>query len=163
MIKYSAIGEKELFEANLKLPKHISRGIRRGAYISGKELVADLRADMGKSKSGRTYRVYKGVSGGLKRGRLHTASAPSETPAVITGEFRKSIDFEVRGNKRLEFGSGKDGLASYAKYLEEGTSRMKARMPIQRTAKKLDKRVLSNLTTEVNKEIRKAGFNLNNI
>ena len=58
--------------ANAKLPNHISKGIRKGAYISGKALVADLRSDMNKSKTGKTYKVYTGIGGkALKRPKLH--------------------------------------------------------------------------------------------
>lgn len=140
----------------------LAKGFRFGAYISGKELVSDLREDMKKPKHGRTYRVYKGIGGTkLKRPRLHKASSESEIPAIITGEFRKSVDFAVRGSKRLEFGSGNEGLAKkYAKALEFGSSKMAARKPIQRTAKKLQNQVNKNLSNSINKEVNKLGFNI---
>lgn len=164
MLKYSSTGEKELINKNRRLPKHISRAIRRGGYISGKELVESLRKDMKQPKSGIFYRVYKGIGGkSLKRPRLHRASSPSETPGIITGEFRESVDFEMRGNKILEFGSGRNGLASYAKYLEEGTSKMKARKPIRRTVKKMGNKVNKNLVREINKEMKALGFNVRRI
>jgi len=149
--------------ANAALPNHITKGIRMGAYISGKQLVENLRKDMKLKKSGRTYKVYVGVSGALKKARLHTASAPSETPAVISGKFRKSVDFLVRGNRTLEFGSGNEGIAKeYAKVLELGSSKMAARKPLGRTVKKLEKQVKSNLETEINKQIKAAGFKNSN-
>lgn len=159
-MKFSAKGQKDLLQTNNRLSKSISRGIRRGAYISGKELVADLKKDMSQKKSGRTYKIYKGVGGTLNRPRLYRASAPNETPGVRTGNFRKSIDFEVRGNKRLEFGSGKNGLADYAEYLENGTSKMQARKPIGRTVDKFKNKVNSNITTEINKQIKALGFKI---
>ena len=80
---------KKVMMANAKLPNHISKGIRKGAYISGKALVAELRSDMNRSKSGKTYMVSTGIGGkSLKRPRLHRASSSSEAPAVISGEFR---------------------------------------------------------------------------
>ena len=88
---------KKVMMANAKLPRHITKGIRMGAYISGKQLVASLRSDMSKKKSGKSYKIYTGVGGALKRPRLHKASSSNETPAVVTGKFRKSIDFAVRG------------------------------------------------------------------
>lgn len=161
MLKYNVRGEKEIIEVHRKLPKVISKGIRMGAYTSGKELVADLKQDMKNPKSGRVYTVYKGIGGKtLKRPRLHRASAPSETPAIITGEFRKSVGFDVRGNKRLEFGSGRDGLANYAEFLEYGTSKMKARKPIERTVKKYGNKVNINITKEINKQIESLGVNV---
>ena len=143
------------------LPTALSKGIRMGAYISGKELVANLKADMKKSKSGRSYRVYQGVGGALKRPRLHKASSANETPAVITGNFRKSIDFKVLGNSTLEFGSGSEGLAKdYARVLELGSSKMAARKPLGRTVKKLQSRVKSNIAKEINKQMRAKSFNV---
>jgi HK97 gp10 family phage protein len=142
-----------------KLPAHITKGIRMGAYISGKQLVADLRKDMSKKKSGRRYRVYSGVGGALNRPRLHKASGENETPAVITGRFRKSIDFKVLGNKTLEFGSGANGLAKdYAKILEVGSSKMAARKPLGRTVKKLQNQVNTNIVKEINKQQKLLGF-----
>ena len=143
------------------LPNHISKGIRMGAYISGKELVASLKADMKRPKSGRSYRIYQGVGGALKRPRLHKASSASETPAVITGKFRKSIDFKVLGNSTLEFGSGSEGLAKdYARVLEFGSSKMAARKPLGRTVEKLQSKVKSNITKEINKQMKAKGFKI---
>ena len=154
---------EKVIMANAALPNHITKGIRMGAYISGKQLVENLRKDMKLKKSGRTYKVYVGVSGALKKARLHTASAPSETPAVISGKFRKSIDFLVRGNRTLEFGSGNEGIAKeYAKVLELGSSKMAARKPLGRTVKKLEKQVKSNIEIEINKQIKAAGFKNSN-
>ena len=153
---------QKVMMANAVLPNHISKGIRMGAYISGKELVQSLRNDMSQKKSGRSYKISKGIGGrGLKNYRVHTASSPSETPAVITGRFRKSIDFLVRGNRTLEFGSGNEGLAKeYAKVLELGSSRMAARQPLGRTVRKLQNQVKTNITREINKQIEAAGFKL---
>jgi len=135
-----------------ELPKNISQAIRRGAYISGKQLVATLKKDMSTKKSGKSYKVYTGVGGALKRPRLHKASSPRETPAVITGKFRKSIDFAVLGNSTLEFGSGSEGLAKdYAKVLELGSSKMAARQPLGRTVKKLQNQVRTNIKKEIDK------------
>ena len=148
-------------QANLNLPAQISKAIRSGAYISGKQLVEDLRKDMSRTKSGKTYKVYRGVGGSLKKPKLHRASSASETPAVISGEFRKSVDFLVRGNRRLEFGSGNEGLAkNYAKVLELGSSKMEARKPLGRTVEKMGMKLKANFSTEINKNIESLGFKL---
>ena len=103
----------------------------KGFFTSGKELVKDLKKDMKEPKSGRTYKIYRGVRGGkLKKPRLHIASAPSETPAILTGKFRKSVDFAVRGNRTLEFGANQSA-PEYAEFLENGTSKMEAREPFK--------------------------------
>jgi hypothetical protein len=146
--------------ANFKAPLHVSKGMRQGMHISGKQLVGTLKKDMKAPKSGRTYRVYRGIGGSLlKRSRLHRASSKSEVPAIITGEFRKSIDFAVLGNSRLEFGSGSNGLAQkYAKVLELGSSKMAARKPLGRTVKKLQNQVKTNISKQINKNLKELGF-----
>jgi hypothetical protein len=156
----SSPGNRRIQVAHSGLKKAITRGFRTGAYISGKELVDDLNKSMNESKSGKKYRVYTGRSGQrLTKSRLHTASSESETPGIISGNFRRSVDFLVRGNKTLEFGSGAKGFAEdYAKALEEGTSKMAARKPIGRTVNKLKSRVRDNLTIQTNKQMKNIGF-----
>lgn len=126
----------------------VDRAIRQSAYKAGRLLTKDLRQEMTKRNvSGRKYLVYVGVGGRkLQRPRLHTASKPSEMPAIITGEYRKSIDFKVQGSQRLIFGSGKDGLArGYAKKLE------KRNEPIIKTVNKNNPKVIAILQNETNK------------
>lgn len=139
-----------------KMIEQFKKGLRMGAYISGKEMTKFLKGEMTKKgRSGRQYLVYQGLGGRLlKKPRLHTASAPNEYPAVISGNFRKSIDFLVRGYTQLEFGSGRDGLAKeYARALELGTSKMAAREPLGRVVKMFGNKVKTNLTREVNKQM----------
>lgn len=132
-----------------ELPVELTKAIRQGFYTSGKQLVADLNKDMKQPKSGKSYKVYRGLNGGkLKKPRIHTASAPSETPAVVTGKFRKSVDFAVRGNRELEFGAN-ENAPEYAKFLEEGTSKMEAREPFKRTVIKNKERIKANIDTRL--------------
>ena len=133
-----------------ELPVDLTKAIRQGFYTSGKQLVADLNKDMKAPKSGRTYKVYRGVSGKLKKPKLHVASAPSETPAIITGKFRKSVDFAVRGNRTLEFGAN-ESAPEYAEFLEKGTSKMQAREPFKRTVLKLKDKIKSNIDIQLKK------------
>ena len=136
-----------------ELPVEITRAIRKGFFTSGKELVKDLKKDMKEPKSGRTYKIYRGVRGGkLKKPRLHIASAPSETPAILTGKFRKSVDFAVRGNRTLEFGANQSA-PEYAEFLEKGTSKMEAREPFKRTVLKLKDKIKSNIDIQLKKAI----------
>lgn len=135
-----------------ELPVELTRAIRQGFYTSGKQLVADLNKDMKAPKSGKKYKVYKGVGGKLSKPRLHTASAPSQTPAVITGRFRKSVDFQVRGNRELEFGANQSA-PNYAEFLEKGTSKMEAREPFKRTVLKNKERIKSNIDTQLKKAL----------
>lgn len=132
-----------------EMPVELTKAIRQGFYTSGKQLVADLNKDMKAPKSGRIYKVYRGINGGkLKKPRLHRASAPSETPAVITGRFRKSVDFAVRGNRELEFGANQSA-PKYAEFLEKGTSKMEAREPFKRTVIKNKEKIKLNIDTRL--------------
>ena len=136
-----------------ELPVELTKAIRQGFYTSGKQLVADLNKDMKAPKSGRAYKVYRGVSGKLKKPKIHVASAPSETPAIITGKFRKSVDFAVRGNRTLEFGANQSA-PEYAEFLEKGTSKMEAREPFKRTVIKLKDKIKSNIDIQLKKALK---------
>jgi hypothetical protein len=104
-------------------------------------------------KSGKKYKVYVGKRGGaLKKARLHTASAPSQTPAILSGKFRKSVDFAVRGNRTLEFGANQSA-PEYAEFLEKGTSKMEAREPFKRTVIKLKDKIKSNIDIQLKKAL----------
>lgn len=153
MIKVKAGSDNEKTMKFLyELPVDLTKAIRQGFYTSGKQLVADLNKDMKAPKSGRTYKVYRGVSGKLKKPKLHVASAPSETPAIITGKFRKSVDFAVRGNRTLEFGAN-ESAPEYAEFLENGTSKMQAREPFKRTVLKLKDKIKSNIDIQLKKAL----------
>jgi hypothetical protein len=133
----------------------VEDALLRGAWISGKELVKDITSRMTKKdKSGRKYLIYKGIGGvRLKNPRLHTASAPLEYPAVITGKLRKSTDFEVTGKKQLTLGFRKEGFDfPYGKLLEEGGGKIKARKPIAQTVKRLGNQVETNISKEIEKD-----------
>jgi hypothetical protein len=135
-----------------ELPVELTKAIRQGFYTSGKQLVEDLNKDMKAPKSGRAYKVYRGVSGKLTKPKIHIASAPSETPAIITGKFRKSVDFAVRGNRTLEFGANQSA-PEYAEFLEKGTSKMEAREPFKRTVLKLKDKIKSNIDIQLKKAL----------
>jgi hypothetical protein len=90
-------------------------GARGGLFLVGNMLKQEfIKQVLARPKSGRLYRIA---------GRLHRASAEGETPANLTGNYRKSIGFNVSGWDELEFGNS----AYYAGWLENGTARMGAR------------------------------------
>ena len=124
-----------------KQANHTRQAMRRGLYTAGKLLTNDLKKSMtARNVSGRKYKVYVGIGGRrLIRGRIHTASRPSELPAIITGAYRKSIDFKVLGSTRMIFGSATFAKA-YAKQLEERNK------PIKKTADKNDQKVKQTIT-----------------
>lgn len=100
-----------------------SKAIRRAFYDIGKILVKDAQEAIDeKPKTGITYMVRVGRDGkALQGARKHIASAPGEAPASITGNLRKSVNFLVQGDSRMEFGvdAGRKNV-KYGKYLEYG-------------------------------------------
>lgn len=78
-------------KATQAMPQNVKKGLRMGAYKVGKQLTDDLKKEMTKKgRSGRTYKIYRGLGGRLLgKPRLHRASASHELPAVISGDYRK--------------------------------------------------------------------------
>jgi hypothetical protein len=145
-----------------RMPQAVKKSIRRGSYITGKQLVADVRDKMTRGvKSGRTYKISRGRGGRLlSRPRLHRASAAGEYPAPISGNLRKTVDFKVRGADRLEFGAG-DNSVKYAKVLELGGSKVKARKYLRQTIDRLQNQTKTNLSKEINKGLKSLGLKVN--
>ena len=104
--------------------------IRAALHTIGQSHVVHARMLMDKSKSGKQYKI-NWVS--------HTASAPGEAPASVTGSLKKSIDYTVGANRSLTFGyRSRSGMKPYGKHLEFGTPTIEPRPNIFETAK--DKR-----------------------
>jgi len=154
MIKMT-VASKLLLQRNRSLPFEITNAFRKTAYQAGKTLLSWIKQDMKKPKTGRVYKSYFGVKGKYKQARFIRASAPSETPAVRTGNFRKSIDFTVIGNTKLEWGSGKGTATNYAKALEFGTKKMQPRQPLQRSMKANDGAIKAMSIANIKKTIFK--------
>ena len=154
MIKMT-VASKLLLQRNRNLPAEISNAFRKTAYQGGKILLSWIRQDMKQPKTGRVYKSYFGVKGKYKQARFITASAPSETPAIRTGNFRKSIDFTVIGNTKLEWGSGKGTATNYARALEFGTQKMQARQQLQRSMRANDGAIKAMSIANIKKTIFK--------
>jgi len=104
------------------LDRNTRIGLRRGWDAVGRILVKSIKDEVLRGKkTGRIYKVQRG-----KSTRKIRASAAGETPANRTGAYRKSMGFQIDGDKSLEFGS-REGSAPYSLFLEMGTSRMKPR------------------------------------
>jgi hypothetical protein len=128
-------------------------GIRHGFFALGKQLKLDVNKEiLRKPKGGRTYLV-RGPSG---RRRRHVASAPGETHANQSGTLRKSLGWKVRGYSTMTFGYGVEGRnpePKYAAFVENGTSRMKARpslkLGIKRNLRHADKLFVNSINKQV--------------
>lgn len=106
----------------------------------GDVLVDNAKSNMDKVSFGRVYVVG---------GKPHVASKAGETANSLSGGLRDTIRYEVEGEV-LEFGAGNEKI-DYAKYLEEGTSKMKQRPNYTKT-------LLENENT-INDKIEKALMN----
>lgn len=82
------------------------------AIAFGKE--AEIKLSFSGPKSGRPYN---------RRGRIHIASAPGESPAVDTGFLSNSIQTTIKSDYEAEIVIG----AEYAEALEFGTGDISAR------------------------------------
>ncbi len=105
-----------------EIEERTKRGIRQGFFRLGNDLVRTLSQEtLKKNKRGRTYTRRDRIG----RRRRHVASAPGQTPANSTGNYRKNAGYQIRGSSQLEFGI-RDG-APYGIFLEEGTKKMAPR------------------------------------
>jgi len=109
------------------IPKLTRRGLRQGMFKVGHSLIAVASRDILKgAKTGIVY-IRRDKAG---RRRRHQSSAPGETHANRSGTLRRSLSFQLKGSSEIEFGygvsSGKEA-PEYAKFVEFGTTKMKAR------------------------------------
>lgn len=102
------------------LSKFSKKGIREGFERMGSSLVRTFQNQiLNEPKFGREYRTRD--SEGVQR--IHRASAPKQTPALLTGEYFEAVFYKPHGANGLEFGN----TAPYASFLELGTPKMKPR------------------------------------
>lgn len=140
------------------LKERNATGIRQAFYAIGKDLKADANKSILETpKHGKLYKVQR-----LSRSMRHRASAAGEAPANLTGSLRRSLDYNVIGADRLEFGyrekfegkTGKQG-SFYGKYLELGTRKMKPRPALLLSIKKNEGNAIEHFENELSKELNK--------
>ena len=130
------------------LDERTMRGIRQGFFRLGNQLVRTLQQEtLKKDKKGRVYR-RRTRSG---RSRKHVSSAPGQTPANMSGTYRKNAGYQLRGSSQLEFGI-RDG-ASYAKYLESGTSAMLPRPGLANAIKSNERNARADFEGSIDREL----------
>jgi hypothetical protein len=152
--------------------RYSKTGIRRGFYYLGKDFVSESKKLIRKKpKTGRTYKIRKVIGGRLVR---HVASAPGEAPARITGALLNSLDFDVQGSDRMEFGSKRKtqyiqraigsgftvkGIrktqVEYPRFLELGTSKMAKRPYLLPSIKNNERNAREHFTREIKKALSK--------
>lgn len=129
-------------------PLKIRTGIRKAFFYAGRNYVEISKKNIldKKTKTGRIYLVRLG-----NRVKRHQASSPEQYPANLTGVLRKSHDFTVVGDSKMIFGARLD--AYYAKFLEEGTSKMAPRPFLKKTVTSEHEKTLNFLSIEVRKRL----------
>lgn len=143
-------GNRRVFINISSLSEHTYRGIRQGFFQIGHDLVRTAKRDvLKKPKSGRTYLIRRG-----KTRRRHVASAPGESPANISGKYRKSIGFKIKGSSQLIFGAGSPSV-EYAKFLEKGTSKMEPRPGLGNAVKATERNARQYFVTGIERSIGK--------
>lgn len=124
------------------------RGIRQGFFRLGNDLVRTLSEEvLKKNKRGRTYTRKDRIG----RRRRHVASAPGQTPANRTGNYRKNAGYQLRGAEQLEFGI-RDG-APYGIFLEEGTRKMAPRPGLTNAVKANERNARTDFSGSIEQEL----------
>lgn len=96
--------------------------IRNALFDIGRRLKRSAKIRI--NNVGRTGKEY--TIGGL----VHRASSPGQPPARITGKLARSIDYNVRGTREVEYGYQE----LYGKFLEKGTKHMDIRPNLKTVA-----------------------------
>lgn len=147
---------KKVLDRTKNMDRNMRTSIRKGFYFIGKDLVKDAsRKILEKPKTGITRIVQRGKT---RRRVKHTASAPGEAPANLSGALRRSLGFNIQGSSQLEFGAGKDGSdVIYARALEKGFSprNLKPRPYLQVTIKENFRNMSKHLEDNIKKGIIK--------
>jgi hypothetical protein len=141
------------FESSENIAAHTRHGIELALWRSGKDIQGEFnRQVLAKGKTGRIY--IRRIKGGARR--RHQASAPGETPANITGKYRRGFGFNVDGAHQLRIGVEAIGTGSdskYPLYLEVGTSRMEARPGLRNAVRASERDILRNLAGSIEAKI----------
>lgn len=136
-----AEGNERAFQSAGNIAANTKFGIEKAFYFIGKDLTGEFnRQVLAKNKSGRLYIIRRG-----KTRRRHIASAPGETPANISGKYRKGIGFKVDGANQLIFGNN----AEHAGFLESGTRFMKKRPGLGNTVKSSERTIIRDLSSNI--------------
>ena len=143
-IKVDIIGadsNKRSFDSSENIAANTKFGIEKAFYFIGKDLTGEFnRQVLAKNKTGQLYIIRRG-----KTRRRHIASAPGETPANISGKYRKAIGFKVDGANQLIFGNS----AEHANFLESGTRFMKKRPGLGNTVKASERTIIRDLSSNI--------------
>ncbi|MGD9276247.1 MAG: hypothetical protein PVJ67_03690 [Candidatus Pacearchaeota archaeon] len=143
--------------SKLALTQH--RAIRQAFYRIGKDLIKESKKMiLAKPKHGRLYKLRR-----KKQTVLHRASRAGEAPASFTGSLWKSLDFDVIGSDKMQFGAkqefqnrkGNPKGVTYAKYLENGTYKMAQRPYLITSIKKNQRNIRNHFESKLKQYLTK--------
>lgn len=136
---------KEVFTQLDELDDRTRRGIRQFWFALGKSLTKSFnKSVLAKPRTGRVYKVRRG-----RVTRRHTASNPGESPANLSGTYRKAVGYQIRGAMEMRFGNS----AEYAGFLENGTSKMAARPGLGNAVAATEGEALQDASTLIEREL----------
>lgn len=126
-------------------------GIEKGLWRSGKDIQKTFNQQvLSKDKTGRLYIIRRG-----RVRRRHRASAPGESPANLSGLYRRSFGFSVDRSDQLTVGV----TAPYGEWLELGTKKkdgsvlMAARPGLLNAVESSERDIILNLSGGIQEEI----------
>lgn len=161
MITFKAsLGNINTLNIIAKMDKSFNQALRRGLQQSGIRIAGAfgrandglIKQKMNQPKHGRIYGSISGRKGRLlKRLRLYQASAPGESPAVVSGRLRESVYFKVEGSNQLRIGAD----TPYARILEKGGGRIKRRSYLIRPILESRRNIINDIKNAVNSGIKK--------
>lgn len=136
---------RDLSKIGRELIKNASRvegAVARVLTIQGNAMRNHIIESMRKSPPD-TAVIYRK---GKNRNIIHHPSMPGNPPRVDSGELVRSILFDVE-RYSLEIGVAGGGI--YGKWLEEGTSKMKARPWLEPAAKIFEAQILDGVSKAI--------------
>lgn len=148
MLKFEADHRNKQVNTQLsELDDRTRRGIRQFWFALGKSLLKSFNKEvLRKPRSGRVYKIRRG-----RTKRRHVASSPGETPANISGTYRKSAGYQIQGTNQMTFGNSSD----YSGFLENGTTKMEPRPGLGNAVKETEGESLQDAATLIEREITK--------
>jgi len=104
---------------------YFTKGLRAALFEIGlKGMKESARKINNENRTGKIYMI---------NGTPHTSSSEGQAPANATGKLKRGYGYHVRKYDEVEVGN----IVDYAKYLEEGTRRIKRRPNLERTMNNL--------------------------
>jgi len=126
------------------------QGVRQAFFYYGKDLVKTLNKNvLKKPKGGKVYLIRRG-----KTKRKHRSSSPNETAANISGAYRKTADFKLKGSDSMIFGAGSSKVP-YAEFLEKGTRKMKPRPGLKIAITETERNAKNYIESQIKKYVYK--------